>query len=74
MLGQIIIFVSAPLCHNVLSTISLAWFSAKERTTAVALMILANPFGVVLAFVIQGYYSAQGYFPLDVSAGDPKAN
>ena len=68
--GQLIIYVSAPLCHNVISKTSNAWFGEKERTTATAIMILANPFGVVAAFVIQGYYSGKGYFPKEVVAGE----
>ena len=50
--GQLIVYTTAPLTHNVISTTAAAWFGEKERTTATAIMILANPFGVVLAFII----------------------
>ena len=35
-------------------------------------MIMANPFSIVVAFGIQGYYSAKGFFPNvnDVSFGN----
>lgn len=36
-------------------------------------MILANPFGVILAFAVNLYYAYLGYFPTDVPNGDPKA-
>lgn len=33
-------------------------------------MITANPFSVIVAFGIQGFYSAQGYFPTNVTEGN----
>jgi hypothetical protein len=60
--GQLIIFSSAPMPHNIIGLISNTWFPEKERATASALMIMANTFSVVVAYVILGYFSKE-YFP-----------
>ena len=46
------------------------WFPDKERATASAIMILANPFSLVVSFGIQGYYSGRGFFPADATVDD----
>jgi len=66
-LGQLIIFASAPLSHNIIGMVANTWFPEKERATASAIMILANPFSIVVAFGIQGYYSGRGFFPSDAT-------
>jgi hypothetical protein len=52
LLGQALIFASGPITHNVISTFANVWFADNERATATALMILANPAGVISSFVI----------------------
>lgn len=59
------------MAHNIIGLIANTWFPEKERSTASALMIMANTVSVVVAFVIVGYYSGQGYFPKDALPGEP---
>lgn len=69
--GNLLIYTSAPMAHNVIGLIANTWFPEKERATASALMIMANTISVVVAFVIQGYYSGRGFFPSNAQPGDP---
>lgn len=63
--GQWLIFSTAPMCHNIIGLIAAQWFPEKEIATASALMIIANPFSIVVAYGIMGYLGVKGYFPKD---------
>lgn len=57
--GQTLIGLSSPLTTGGVSIIANYWFADNERARATSLMLVSNPLGIFVSFLIQAVYSSQ---------------
>lgn len=57
--GQTIIGISSPLTTGGVSIIANYWFADNERARATSLMLVSNPLGIFVSFLIQAIYSGR---------------
>lgn len=56
-IGQCIIQANGPMTTGAISIIANFWFGDKERGRATSIMALSTPFGMLVSFFIQAFYS-----------------
>lgn len=59
MFGQILIGFAQPFCLSAPTRYSDLWFSDRGRTSATALVTLANPFGAALGQLIDSFWATE---------------